>query len=349
MKKETISQAIGGINTRHINEAMNCHISSHKTNFFLKPLGKSIIAAALCLCLLIGFGVFLPFSGLTVRAYDYGNNEEISKTDTVLSSGQITDDGEMKGHPLQFYIVGKDIATIRYSCKNQWIDFVDWTQKRDEYGIGKNFTVSYGEDESEYYYLTIDWVPDSTIRELTDNGDTTIASLPIELREDIIVLQITYENGESATKAMKIRLQDDGKFLASFIDYTITEQDTFIKRPDSTTISRDILYAEGDDADSQNLEKESVSYRAALSEDEIKAAQAVAQSYYRNTIWQVDEINPTADSNSFYENIGIESEYSAGDIIIFDVTAIRDGKSEKRIISVARKDDGKWAVINEGF
>ncbi len=214
MRKETISQAIGGVHTRHINEAMNCNISNRKTTVLVKPFGRSIIAAALCLCLLIGFGVLMPFGELTVRAYAYGTNEEISKVDTVLSTGTITDDGEMRGHPLQFYIVGKDIASIRYSCKNQWIDFVDWTQKRDEYGMGRNFTVPYGEDESEYYYLTIDWLPKYTIRELTDNKDAVIASLPIELREDIIVLQITYENGKSATKALKVRLQEDGKFVA---------------------------------------------------------------------------------------------------------------------------------------
>jgi len=40
------------------------------------------------------------------------------------------------------------------------------------------FTVTYGEDESEYYYLTIDWIPNTIIRELTDNAETTIATLP---------------------------------------------------------------------------------------------------------------------------------------------------------------------------
>jgi SepF-like predicted cell division protein (DUF552 family) len=348
MKKETISQAIGEIDAKHINEAMNYHISNSKASIFRKPLGRSIIAATVCLCLLVGFGVSIPFGGLTVKAYAYGTNEEISKVDTVLSSGTITDDGEMRGHPLQFYLVGKDIATIRFSCKNQWIDFVDWTQKRDEYGIGKNFTVSYGEDESEYYYLTIDWVPKNTIRELTDNKDSVIKNLPIELREDIIVLQITYENGRSATKAMKIRLQDNGKFVASFIDYKITEQDEFIKHPDSPSISRDILYAEGDDAASQNS-KGKISYQSALSEKEIEAAKTVALDYYKSTVWQIEKISVTADSNSRYNNTEIEAEYSAGNIIIFDVTAIRDGEIGNRTISVARADNGAWSVINEGF
>jgi len=51
LKKETLSQAIGGIDTRHISEAMNYHATSRKTSIFRKPFGKSMIAAVLCLCL----------------------------------------------------------------------------------------------------------------------------------------------------------------------------------------------------------------------------------------------------------------------------------------------------------
>lgn len=348
MKKGNLSQAIGEIDTRHISEAIDYHATNRKPIIFRKPFGKSMIAAVLFLCLLVGFGVFMSFGGVAIKAYAYGTNEEIKNTDTVLSTGTITDDGTMTGHPLQFYIVGKDIATVRFSCKNEWIDFVDWTEKRDEYGIGKNFSVSYGEDESEYYYLVIDWVPDDTIRKLTDDNDIGIKDLPAELREDVIVLQITYENGNTATKAMKISLQDNGKFVATFGDYTIKAQDKFIEQPDSKPISRDILYAQGSDTASQNSKGET-SYKSALSEKEIKVAKAVAMDYYKKTVWQIEKISVTADSNSRYNNTGIEAEYSAGNIIIFDVTAIRDRETEKRKISVARADNGAWSVINEGF
>ena len=54
------------------------------------------------------------------------------------------DDGEMTGHPLMFYLSGKDIKSVRFSCKNQKIDFRDRTEKRDEYGEARNFTVEYG-------------------------------------------------------------------------------------------------------------------------------------------------------------------------------------------------------------
>ena len=153
-----------------------------------------------------------------------------------MNSGTISDSGEMKGQPLMFYLSGKDIATVRFSCKNQQINFLDWTEKRDEYGNAQNFTVAYGEDESEYYYLTISWVPNAIIRELTDNEDSTIAALPEEMRNDIIVMEITFENGKTTTKAITIALLDDGRFFASFDDYQISEEDTFINRPDSEAI-----------------------------------------------------------------------------------------------------------------
>ena len=138
-------------------------------------MNKKIFAEAVtALCIL-----FIPFGGgVVVTAYAHGTGEEIPAAGAVMSSGTISDGGEMTGHPLMFYLSGKDIVSVRFSCKNQQICFMDRTEKRDEYGNAKNFTVTYGEDEREYDYLTIDWVPNRIIRELTDNADSTIAILP---------------------------------------------------------------------------------------------------------------------------------------------------------------------------
>lgn len=193
-----------------------------------------------------GIGVFSPFNGMVVTAYAHGTDEEITAAGAVINTGTISDTGEMTGHPLMFHLSGKDIETVRFSCKNQQINFMDWTEKRDEFGNAQNFTVSYGEDSSEYYYLLIDWIPDGIIRELTDNSESTIATLPDELREDIIVMEITFANGKTATKAITVSLLDDGSFFASFDDYKIKETDDFVKRTDSVSIPRDILYAQGD-------------------------------------------------------------------------------------------------------
>lgn len=350
MKRETLSQAIGDIDTKHVSEAMTYTKSSKKPLFYKRPFGKCMIAAVLCICLLSGFGVFNLFNTIHVKAYAYGTNEEISSAGTVLSTGKVNADGSMTGAPLRFYIKGNNIETIRYSVKNQWIDFIDWTEKRDEYGIAKNFTVSYGSDKNEYYYLVINWEPKELWQAISDKN-ITIMDLPQELRNDIIVLQISFKNGKTETKAVKIKLQDDGKFLASFDNYTITEQDKFINRPDSKSIDRSILYEQGDKAGLQDTIKggESRNYREALTTIDLEAAKAVALDYYKNTVWSINDITVTTDTNSKYDNETIEAEYDVGNIIIFDVIAVRNKDIESRTISVARIDKNNWSVINEGF
>jgi hypothetical protein len=244
MKREDISQAVGNISTRHIQEAECYSAVAPKASFFHRPFGRAMIAAVLALCLLVGgIGILSPFGGgMVVTAYAYGTEEEITPAGAVMSTGTISDSGEMTGHPLMFFLAGKDIATVRFSCKNQMLNFVDWTEKRDEYGNAQNFTVPYGEDEDEYYFLLIDWVPTGTIRELTDHADSTIAALPEELREDVIVMEITFENGKTATKAITVSLLDDGTFFAAFHDYNVSDADAFVDRPDSEAIPREILY-----------------------------------------------------------------------------------------------------------
>ena len=224
MTRKDISDGVGNISTRHIQEAASYMAAEKKVSFFKKPFGRSMIAAVLALCILAGgISIFSPFGGMVVTAYAHGTDEEITQAGAVINTGTISDSGEMTGHPLMFYLSGKDISTVRFSCKNQQINFMDWTEKRDEFGLAQNFTVSYGEDESEYYYLLIDWVPNATIRELTDNASSTIATLPQELREDVIVLEITFENGKTLTKAITVSLLEDGTFFAKFDDYEIPE------------------------------------------------------------------------------------------------------------------------------
>ena len=233
MNSKKFSEAMSELDSKYVDEAIHYKKKKNKNPFWIK-LG----AVAACLAIVIAVdGILAPFSGgMIVSAYAYGTDEEITTAGAVMNSGTISDSGEMKGQPLMFYLSGKDIATVRFSCKNQQINFLDWTEKRDEYGNAQNFTVAYGEDESEYYYLTISWVPNAIIRELTDNEDSTIAALPEEMRNDIIVMEITFENGKTTTKAITISLLDDGRFFASFDDYQISEEDTFINRPDSEAI-----------------------------------------------------------------------------------------------------------------
>ena len=146
-----------------------------------------------------------------VTAYAQGSNEEITSAGAVMQTGTIRNDGSQTGHPLMFYLAGQDIEQVRFSCKNQKIRFEDWTETRDEFGNAQNFTVPYGDDPSEYYYLLIDWMPDRTLAALHEPG-ASIAALPPELREDTIVLEITFSGGKTITKAIEISLLEDGSF-----------------------------------------------------------------------------------------------------------------------------------------
>lgn len=348
MKKGTLSHAIGEINPKHISEAMEYEKSNRKVYFYKKYLGETMIAALLCIFILLGIGAFYSFNIMTIKAYAYETNEKIGRAGTVLSAGKVNNNGSMTGTPLKFYIQGKNIKTIRYSVKNQWIDFVDWTKKREEYGVAKNFTVSYGSNESDYDYLVINWEPNELWQAISDKN-IAIIDLSQELREDIIVMEISFMNGKTETKAVKIKLQDNGTFVASFDNYSITKQDDFVKRPDSKPIDRNILYDQSSDAGLDGTTKEPPSYQKALTADEIKAAKAVALDYYKNTVWTINNISVTEDTNIQYTTKTMEAEYNAGNIIIFDVVAVRNNEVEKRTISVARKDIGKWFVINEGF
>lgn len=239
------------LDNKYIDEAIRYKKKTKKT------VWAKLGAVAACIFLVLAVGsILVPFrESMVISAYAYGTGEEITKAGVVINSGTINDKGEMNRHPLMFYLSGKDIETVRFSCKNQQINFMDWTEKRDEYGNAQNFTVDYGEDESDYYYLTIEWVPITIIRELTDNAEATIATLPTEMREDIIVMEIAFANGKTATKAITVTLLEDGTFFALFDDYEITAEDSFVERIDGESIPRDVLYEQGANA-GQSKEQE---------------------------------------------------------------------------------------------
>lgn len=335
MNSKKFSEAMGELDNEYIDEAI------HYKKKVKKPVWVKLGAIAACLVLALAVGSILaPFHGIfhgsmVVSAYAYGTDEEITAAGAVMSTGTISDSGEMTGHPLMFYLSGKDIETVRYSCKNQQINFMDWTQKRDEYGNAQNFTVIYGEDESDYYYLTIDWIPNTIIRELTDNAEVTVATLPVEMCEDIIVMEIAFANGKTATKAITISLLENGTFFASFDDYEIAAEDSFVERVDSESIPRDILYeqgANGGQSKEQPLEDVPAAEAADSSLDTAKMA---AQNYYDDTV---------------YEVVSMELRSQTEEEIIFSVCVSKGGvvQEPNRTIFL-QLVNGSWEVINEGY
>lgn len=248
MRKEDFFEILGELDDNIIKEqGLRGVRMPLKKKMLLNKTGMVWMGMAACLVFLIviaGFAVLLR-GRTAVSVHACGTHEEITAAGVVMSGGSISDKGEMKGHPLMFYLLGRNISSVRFSCKNQQINFMDWTEKREEYGNARNFTVSYGDDESEYYYLTIDWIPDVTIRRLTDHENSSIADLPEDLRSDIIVMEIVFADGRTATKGISVSLLDDGTFFAVFDDYEIGEEDAFVRRPDSQGIPRNVLYAQG--------------------------------------------------------------------------------------------------------
>lgn len=238
MKEERILNALGQVDDKYIKEADPAKKFPKRTDF--RKWGS--LAACLALIVAVCFSMFSPNGSMVVSAYAYGTDEEITAAGAIMSTGTISDNGEITGHPLMFFLTGEDISTVRYSCKNQRINFVDLTEKRDEFGNAQNFTVDYGENENEYHFLLIEWAPTATVRELANIENSSISTLPDELRQDIIVMEITFANGKTETKAITISLQEDGTFFVSFDNYKITDKDTFVDRPDSETIPRDVLY-----------------------------------------------------------------------------------------------------------
>lgn len=236
MNEKTWAEAMSLLDERLLDEAL--HYQKRR-----RPLWLRLGAAAACLALIAALGLtLLPGGGMTVTAYAHGTDEALTAAGAVMNTGTIRDTGELTGHPLQFYLAGEDIESVRFSCREQQLVFTDWTETREEFGRAQNFTVPYGADESEYYYLLIDWEPVATIRALTDDAASTIAALPESLRSDRIVLEIRFADGSTAVKAIEVRLLDNGSFFASFDDYTVTAEDTFVARDDAAAIPRDQLY-----------------------------------------------------------------------------------------------------------
>lgn len=236
-KGRQISRALGLLEDRYIQEAAEYRPENREKR---RGIRRKIGLAA-CFTLLAALAlVFRPETG-AVAAYAQGVDQPMTESGAVLHTGTIDDQGIQTGHPLFFYLSGQPIDQVRFSCKNQKICFVDWTETRPEFGNARNFTVEYGPDPAEYYYLLVDWVPEDTIRALHD-PDTRIADLPPELRQDVIVMEIRLANGKELVKAIRVELTDEGEFFAAFQDYEIAEQDDFVRRPDGEPVSRELLY-----------------------------------------------------------------------------------------------------------
>lgn len=329
MKRENISKAVGNISTRYIQEAENYAVSKKKKKLFKKPTVMAAVAAVLVLIIFAGgFGIFFSSDSMTVNAYVYGTDEKMAEAGAVINTGTISDDGEMTGHPLMFYLSGRNIERVRFSCKNQKLLFTDWTGKRDELEIARNFTVSYGGNEKEYSYLTVEWTPDDIIQELTDKENSTIKALPASLKEDLIVMEVFFADGRKVVKAISISLLDNGRFFAKFDDYTINDTDIFVQRNDALT-RREVSQKKIEEKESKTPEN------PVIESKKHPAARKAAKKYYADTVFKVISMEEISDKK---------------DKVIFSVCVSKDGiiQEPDRRITLKCKG-GKWKVIGEGY
>ncbi len=100
---------------------------------------------------------------------------------------------------------------------------------------------------------------------------------------------------------------------------------------------------------------QNVSYREALTEEELAETEALAMHYFTEevpTFEGVDQIYPADSEEPLYHNAGLEGEYLPGNIIIYRVLTVKDRRDGNpfRYISIARSNkSGAWKVINSGY
>ena len=310
---------------------------------------KKIGGLVACLCIVVVGGMWIHFQReepVNVYAYAYGISKPLKDTQATLLTGKINDDGEMEGAPVRFYVSGEGIESIRYSCKNQWIECIDGTEKRGDYGMSKNFTVKYGKKEQEYSYILINWVPKNTIKELTEGKNRKISELSRENKQDIIVMEVKYRNGKSKTMAIEILLKDNGHFFATICEYTITSEDTFTKGTDTKPMKKENkeTVKEWNEQVWEQEQKEKENSDDTSSE-ELQKVKKFVLDYYTSLNRSVTDIrltnNPTTIDTLY-------SGYTKKQVLIFEVSE-KNGEA-KRYIAVGSKDGWKhYKVLNEGY
>ncbi len=96
-------------------------------------------------------------------------------------------------------------------------------------------------------------------------------------------------------------------------------------------------------------------YLASLTEEELQETSELARYYFTELSPEfdgVEQIQPAEDTYPLYQNVGIENEYTPGNIIIYLVETGKDKKegNPMRSISIARRSKSdEWKVINSGF
>lgn len=347
--EKRLFKAIDDIDDKYIVEAY-----TYKKKNPAKISALSFVAACACLCIVMTF-VISRIGAAPISVYAYGSNQEIGWQKPTLMNGTITDDGEMHGSPLQFYITGKSIKKIYFSVKNEYISFMDWTKIREAYGYSKGFTVNYG-DESDYYYLVINWEPISLIRKLTDNPSIRIKDLSKNEREDVIVMEITYNNGDKKSYAINITLTDKGTFETKVEQYNLSDSDGVSRGEIDNKQKSASGNSQKNGGEKRNMDpdyKKNVgndmnanSNQRTIPQADLSNIKKYAKEYYASLHYDVIDMIPDDDETKQQESNYIG--YNPDEILVIKVT-IKDSNIP-RYITLGSKDGWKnCSILNEGY
>ena len=347
--EERLFKAIDAIDDKYIVEAY-----AYRKKKPVKRTVLSFVAACACLCIVMTF-VISRFGAAPISVYAYGSNQEIGWQKPTLMNGTITDDGEMHGSPLQFYITGKSIKKIHFSVKNEYISFMDLTEKREDYGYSKDFTVNYG-DESDYYYLLINWEPTSLIRKLTDNPSIRIKDLSKNEREDVIVIEITYNNGNTESYAINITLTDKGVFEAQVEKYNLSDSDWESRGEIDNKQKSASGNSQRNGGEKKNMDSDykenggsnmnAKSNQETISQSDLSNIKKYAKEYYASLHYDVIDMIPDVDETKQQESN--YTGYNPDEILVMRV-AIKDSEVP-RYITLGSKDQWKnCSILNEGY
>lgn len=313
-----------------------------------KVIGSAGLVAA-SICILAGIGIYFYMdkkSSSTIFAA--GTNQWIGNAKVEISLGTITDEGSMKGAALGFYVLGKEIEQITFSCENQWLEYFDMRDSWGKFsGLSKNFTISYGEKKEEYYYILVHWVPDKIQKKLTEE-DIGISDLTEEEKSDVIVLEITYLNGKQERKQIEVLLNDDGLFTAQVdtdsVRKTILNHNQ--KTMESSVSGEDMEEKYGKTAETgEETNTTGERCNVSLSEEEYGQVIKAVEDYYATTVFEVTDIK-------YWEGkIPYRKEYEGYDeeqIVYFEVS-VRNCEVNRMIV-IGSKDGWKHCeILNEGF
>lgn len=96
-------------------------------------------------------------------------------------------------------------------------------------------------------------------------------------------------------------------------------------------------------------------YSQVVTEEDLAQTEEIARDYFANQAPYYEgvvSIRVVPNEFEFYQNTGVEGEYTIGNIIIYKVLTERDQKdgNPERFISIARKTKSSaWEIINQGY